>query len=944
MTISAQGSSERGLLVGHLNVYHLCNKVPDVDFYLNETSHLHIFGLSESRLDSRISDAAISIPGYFVFRRDPTSPGHTGLVVYIRQSFKTVIHRRLDLESEEVECMWFELKNSTYPHLLVGFIYRNPSSTLEWFDSFVHLMDKVNDTSKNVLLLGDFNIDLFKSNCVWRSIVSLFGLKQLIQTATRVTSSTSTLIDHIYTNNLNAVLDPTVPRVSISDHFPVTCTWSCKLPKPARTDHIYISYRAFKKLNEADFLYDLSMAPFDNVYIHSDPNKALTVWYELFLTVLNKHAPLRRRRVRQKQAPSWLNDEIRQEMKNRDTAKRDKRFSDYKKYRNRVKYLIREAKKVYVNNTIERDCSSASVWKALKTLTNSQGNAVNIPSNISPDMFNEHFLSAAMTLTHSDDSDDISHEASDRLFTYCNDKLSVDDNFHIPFIAVHEVGRSISNIKQKHSAGLDGINGYILNLAQPYVVESLTYIYNLCIQQGVVPIAFKNSKIIPIPKSKDLTKLNNYRPISVLSTLSKPLERHVHDHLLIYLERRSLLVQLQSGFRPKHSCHTALARMTNSWLRGINDLNLTGVVFLDLKKAFDLINHNILLDKLSTYLRNPLSQNFFRSYLEERKQKVYVNGRFSSEGNVHHGVPQGSILGPLLFCIYMNDLPLFISSSQVVCDMFADDTTLHSAGRDTQTIADCLQHSLHEVSEWCKSNGMMVNPLKTKSMIITSRQKHQLRPLLLNLSYDSVPICQVSAHRLLGVTVDDRLSWQPHADNLCISISKKLFLLSKLKNIIDTKTRKLFFHAYIKPLSDYASTIWDGLSEIHFRKINSLYRRAIKLILPDVPFTTDQKFRELELLPLSKQLIFNKCIFMFKILNGKTPSYLSDIFIPRNLQFAFNRNKLRVPWPRIDLFKTSLSYSGSTMWNSLPQEITSVASFCAFKKRIKIYCDTPVIV
>jgi retron-type reverse transcriptase len=289
------------------------------------------------------------------------------------------------------------------------------------------------------------------------------------------------------------------------------------------------------------------------------------------------------------------------------------------------------------------------------------------------------------------------------------------------------------------------INGYILHMSLPYIVEPLTYIFNLCIQYNTFPVAFKKAKVVPIPKTKDTTDVNNLRPISLLSVLSKPLEKHVQKHLLQYLEERSLLNKFQSGFRPKHSCHSALVRMIDSWLDNINNNKMSGTVFLDLKKAFDLINHEILLRKLNAYFNNssPSALSFFNSYLSARTQAVYVNGNYSTEGKVELGVPQGSVLGPLLFCIFINDLPLHITCASAECDMFADDSTLHAAGKTVADITNSLQQSLQEVSEWCSSNRMIVNPTKTKSMLVTTRQKHQLQPAPLNLSFEAVPIEQV---------------------------------------------------------------------------------------------------------------------------------------------------------------------------------------------------------
>ncbi len=314
--------------------------------------------------------------------------------------------------------------------------------------------------------------------------------------------------------------------------------------------------------------------------------------------------------------------------------------------------------------------------------------------------------------------------------------------------------------------------------------------------------------MIPLPKTNDLSEPNNFRPISILPLLSKPIERHIHKHLLNFLTEHNLLCQSQSGFRPQHSCHTALAKLCDNWLSAINNSEVVGAVFLDLKKAFDLVNHNILLKKLSLYTANSPFVSLFKSYLELRSQSVYVNGEYSNEGIVRCGIPQGSILGPLLFSIFINDLPLHITSNKVNCDMFADDTSLNTSDKDTDTVQNELQRSINEASDWCDNNAMILHPAKTKSMLLTTRQKHQLRPLHLNLSLKDSHIEQVHEHRHLGVIIDDEFSWRPHIIGTCKTVSKNLYLLSQLRHFVDTPKRKLFYHAHISShLTTYASTV-----------------------------------------------------------------------------------------------------------------------------------------
>ena len=220
---------------------------------MQKLAPVHLFGISESRLDGRITDNLISINDYTVLRRDSRYPLHTGLALYVHKSIENSVRRRLDLETEAIECIWVEIKDSKTKPLLVGYVYRNPASSQGWPGDFISMMDKVTEHNANILLLGDFNIDLFKQPPTWNNATALFGLEQLVEEATRVTKSTATLIDHIYTNNKQQVFKVKVVESGISDHSAIFCHWSIKLPKQNPRGHTTITFRSFKNFNVTIF-------------------------------------------------------------------------------------------------------------------------------------------------------------------------------------------------------------------------------------------------------------------------------------------------------------------------------------------------------------------------------------------------------------------------------------------------------------------------------------------------------------------------------------------------------------------------------------------------------------------------------------------------------------------------------------------------------------------
>ena len=400
--------------------------------------------------------------------------------------------------------------------------------------------------------------------------------------------------------------------------------------------------------------------------------------------------------------------------------------------------------------------------------------------------------------------------------------------------------------------------------------------------------------------------------------------------------------------------------MHDTWLKAIRKSEIVGAVFLDFSKAFDLVNHNVLLKKLELYIPKSPALQLITSYLSERKQCVYANGKHSTKTSITTGVPQGSILGPLLFILYVNDLPLFMtketitdlfadeytllksgknigtpreSIKETITELFADDGTLHISDKNIDTLKDSLQLGLYQAEKWSMSNGMIIHPKKTQSMVITTRQKHQICPLLLNLTLGKMDIDQTLTHKLLGVQIDSNLDWHQHISSLLKLLSQNVYLLSQLNKYATTEALKVFFDAHINSHINYASTIWDGCCDDLFKQVNALHRRAVKLILPHHTIPTDDKYKHLNILPLKSQLEFNKINLIHKTLKGNSPSYLLSL-LDRGTD-RYGSNNLILPPSRIDLDQTSLAYSGSSLYNKIPSYLKNITSTAMFRSHLR---------
>ena len=385
----------------------------------------------------------------------------------------------------------------------------------------------------------------------------------------------------------------------------------------------------------------------------------------------------------------------------------------------------------------------------------------------------------------------------------------------------------------------------------------------------------KKANVTPIFKGSDKTDPNNYRPISILPTMSKIFERHVANQLKNFLEKTGVLYSHQSGFSEKHSCQTALIHLIDTWLTDIDKGNVIGSVFLDLRKAFDLVDHEMLLHKLKMYHFSDNSCKLFGSYLKDRFQMVKHGTMVSGMKPVLSGVPQGSILGPILFLLYVNDLPLNLSSR---LDMYADDATLHKSSSCIRQIDTTLQDDVLEVQKWCVNNNMVLNANKTTCMLIGT--KNRLRKTHnLDLKTSDSKIENVRTQKLLGVYIDSTLSWKIHVGKTCAKLSTKLHLLKRIKFFLTPEMQQTFYNSYITPYFDNGCVTWSQCKSTCISRITKLQKRAARIILnKPIRSFSKENFVSLKWLAFKTRCMYFTTLMVYKTINGLTPPYMSNLF------------------------------------------------------------------
>ena len=687
---------------------------------------------------------------------------------------------------------------------------------------------------------------------------------------------------------------------------------------------------------------NLPNAPFYLVEYENDPNASLQIWYQIFDEVLNKHAPVVRKRVKNDFQPAWYNNEILHARQMRDKYKKQGLWAEYKYWRNRTTYLIDDSKRKYYSDIVKDSRDPKVLWKCIHSLNPSkpvkpcelvtENNDKVTDPKVVANTFNEFFTSCVQNLRSNNDYPSPEYNI---LTDFVKKRLPQNKEFIIPPVRLDELLHDILKLDANKSTGTDNISPRILKISAPFISSSLTYIFNRIIDSGTFPTLLKNAKVLPAYKAGDKCFPTNYRPISVLPTVSKLIEKHVARHMYEYLSDFNLLHPAQSGFRPFHSCQTALVNLTDKWLQEMNNGNLNVAIFLDLRKAFDVVDHHIMCKKLKIYGFHENVITFFSSYLNERTQQVQIGSIHSDKMNIKYGVPQGSILGPLLFILYINDLPLCIKNCKT--DMYADDSTIHISGKMLDDVQTKAQSDLVMVEKWCNNNGMFINCEKTKCMLIGTRQKLSSIGSEIHLKiHDTLLQCS-SSEKLLGVKIDPLLSWTSQIDQVCSKISSRLFLLTKIKKFLNLDARKLYYSGYILPLIDYCCVIWGNCNAGDLNRILKLQKRAARIILDTDPLSPSLPlFKKLGWMTVYDRIKYHKSLLVYKSLKKETPSYLIDKFSyisdrnPYSLRDAANGD-LVVPKPKTELYKKSFAYSGSVIWNKLPNLIRNSSSVKSFK-------------
>ena len=841
------------------------------------------------------------------------------------------------------------------PHpITFSCVYRPPPSstnkltTRMFLSEFDQLLDHYSLLPGNLIVLGDINIHYDNPDSYdTKHICSSLSHRNMTQHISEPTQQAGHILDWIMsrqhanpaTGN-SLILSTSLTSALPSDHSAILC--SLDISPPTRTKHT-VTRRNLKSINLDTFSSDASR-------LLSEKSQNLTEHFDTTLRhLLDTHAPVTTRHLPNRPPAPWLTPEIAHAKRARRRAERRWRKTKltvhkqiFHTARRRVSTLISSAKNTYFQNKIITSSSSKQLFTTMNHLLGTQKNSP-LPTTHSheelPTVFSNYFTTKIQTLRENLDTTPCQPCPPDPPFSGSSLRTFTP-------ISQEELLKTIRSMSLK-TCELDPLPASLYSDCLPALLPSITDIINTSLKSGTVPDSFKSAIVRPLLKKHNLdpNELKNYRPISNLCFLSKLLEKVVLNQLNLHLSTNNLLNPFQSAYRQSHSTETALLHILNDLLLATDSGKVSLLTLLDLSAAFDTIDHTILLTRLQhTFGISDTALSWFSSYLSDRKQTVLINGIYSQSAHLTCGVPQGSVLGPVLFTLYASPLSTIIESHSLKHHFYADDTQLQDSAspENIQTLLTRTSECYSDVKNWMTNNKLKLNDDKTEAILISTRQKlSQLPPLSLQLCNTTIPISESAKN--LGVHLDSTLCMQNFVSQTAKSCYYHLRRISLIRKHLTTEATVKLVLCLIMSRIDYCNSLLSGVNQSYIYTLQRIQNNAARLILKKKK--TDHispLLTQLHWLPVQKRILYKLDTICYKCLNNAAPDYLTSLLSSykpsRTLRSASDPLTLKTPRTKLNSFgPRAFSVSGPLSWNNLPLSVRQQPTFSSFKTSLKTH-------
>lgn len=903
--------------------------------------------ISETRVTDNISSSEIDIEGYYTNIVYSTSRHTGGVITYVKKGYKHKIVLK-ETVNMNVWVLGVELSIGDKKYNILN-VYHSPhSSDAIFLAKLEEIFGEFTSKTGLLLVVGDFNIDLSKDKYYsgkLKEVIERNGLYQKVDTFTRITQNSASLIDLLVTNNkdFNHRVHHT-PK--IADHSIVT-TDIILHEKPQIFKK---TCRNFTGFNELDFQLDLIDAEW--LPDGTDADFMSERLIGCIKDSLDRHAPVEEKTITNYRTDKkWWTPIIGEAITVRDMMYRraiitgnEYDWCRFREQRNSVVQMIRRQKQIYYHEKIDNvKDDSVEMWKTLRSLTKSSSrntfkegivfdNMLEREKVVIAEKFNTYFLRSLNEIVIIPNQ----KQMNDVLGNMVKCECRLEKFRPLGFAELKTIVKSMNNKK----SSVDGITPYVLKLAFDAIGNRFLQLINDILERGCFPKNWKTSTIIPLEKKSNTIKCEEYRPINMVPVYEKLLELVVNKQIVEYVETNNLLTKYQAGFRKQNSCESALQTVLSKWKNALNNKQIVGVVFIDFRRAFETINRDLLLLKLKNFGMGSVVINLLREYLEDRMQICKYNDSESTSKKSVYGVPQGTVMGPNLFVMYINDIVQYVDKCEI--QLFADDTLLYIVGENVCDIVNVVNNELAALQKWLSSNSLSVNTEKTKFMLVKSRYNFIDTVNHSGVYINGKKIEQVKECKYLGVVIDDKLTFSNHATYITGKIARKVNLLSRLKNLLSNWSKLLIYKTIILPHLNYCASILFLLNNSEINNMQKRQNQALRAILKCNRYTNIKRMLEkTELLSIRQIVFLNAMTVIYKIKNGLFPRHLLDELVYVEDIHSYqtrSRGNFYVKTVTTSYSQNNLFHKGLIEFNKLPAELKSSGSLRIFKRECKKYC------
>ena len=937
------------LVIGHININSLRHKFDSLKWIFK--GNIDILVITETKLDGSFPTQQFFVEGYALpYRFDRKDNNGGGVFIYVREDIPCIeLNTQSITDNLEGICLEINLRKTKW--LVFGGYNYNKQNTDNYLAKLGPVLDHYMSQFDNILLLGDFNSE--PSELCMSEFCQLYNLKNLITEPTCFKNPLNpSTIDLIITNIPRSFQNTEIIDTGLSDHHSMTVTvMKTFFQKQAP---ICIKYRDYNKFNRHLFHSELSQ----NLNTIDTNCSSYESFEATFMEQLNKHAPMKEKYVRANNAP-YMNKNLSKAIMNRTRLKnkylRDRNEVNRSKYNRQRNYCVnlfkREKRKYYTNLDPKLIIDNKKFWKTVKPLfsekhkTNRTITLIDGDEIISSDIevaekMNEFFSNVVNKLdiegyqtenpaTNTDEISDILYEFKNHpSILKIKEMIHITNKFSFLTTNIDNFATEIQNLNINKPTTFNNIPAKLLIENSDICSPHITQIYNESILSCNFPDLLKMADITPVHKKDEKTKMDNYRPVSILPTVSKLFERNMYDQIYAYIDH--YLSKYLCGFRKGYSTQHCLMVMLEKWRRALDKRMIAGALLTDLSKAFDCLNHKLLIAKLEAYGFDYESLTFIYSYLSVRQQRTKVNNSFSGWSDIKSGIPQGSILGPLLFNIYINDIFFFINENNLAS--YANDNTPYAIDSEANSLINTLVNNTSILIKWFKDNYFKINADKCH-LLITNHDED------VTAAIDGEIIKGSKLVKLLGINIDNELNFNVHVSNICNKVSLKLHALARISHMMSTDKLRLVLKAFIESQFGYCPLIWMFHSRTLNNRINRLHERALRLVYKDEKSSFESLLELDHSFSIHHRNLQRLATEMFKVINNLSPSFMKNVF-PDSINSYNFRNTPEFKQSNIHTVfngTETISYRGPKTWTLVPNDIKNSKNLVEFKSKIKYW-------